>query len=439
MAQHTTDILTMTAIGDLAVVVTVSAGFVLLARKIRQPAVVGEIAAGIAFGPSVLGLLPGHLTARLFPATVHSYLSAIADVGLLLFMFSMGWEFDRAGLIGRRKQIGLTWLCSTVLPLGLGMALAAVIYRWNDEVGGNHLSQSVFTLYLGLAMTITAFPVLARIIEDWNLKREPVGALSLALAAADDVLAWCVLAVVIAMASSTGPAGLVRTVCLSVVFIVFLFAVVRPALSWLSGRLKTLSPSVFSALIAAGALGSAYITWRIGIHEIFGAFVFGLVMPRQQNEGWQRIGLTPLVHVSKLLMPVFFVTAGLSVDFTSLGPTGAWELLAVIVVACLSKLGGVTVAARVGGASWRESTILGLLMNTRGLTQLVVLNVGLQYDILNVELYTAMVTMAVVTTAMAGPLLSLLLGNRTHVAAAPVDLVPEPVPIGVGTVNRTAS
>lgn len=439
MSPHTTDVQTMTVIGDLAVVVTVSTGFVLLARRLRQPAVVGEIAAGIVFGPSVLGLLPGHLTDRLFPMNVQSYLSAIADVGLLLFMFSMGWEFDRSGLIGRRKQIGLTWLCSTVVPLSLGMALAAAIYRWNDQVGDNHLGRLEFMLYLGLAMSITAFPVLARIIEDRNLKHEPVGTLSMALAAADDVLAWCMLAVVIAMLSSTGATGLARTVGLSVLFIGFMFLIVRPMLSWLSSRLRNPSSTAFAALIAAGALGSAYVTWRIGIHEIFGAFIFGLAMPRQQDGRWEHPGLTPLGHVSKLLMPVFFVTAGLSVDFTSVNPTVALEMIAVIVVACSSKLGGVAVAARIGGADWREATVLGLLMNTRGLTELVILKVGLQYGILNVELYTAMVTMALITTAMAGPLLSPLLRGRAQASTAPVDLVPTPVPVASGTVNRTAS
>ncbi|MEV0222077.1 cation:proton antiporter [Streptomyces sp. NPDC050704] len=397
------------ALGDLALILLFGVVCVALARRLRQPAVIGEMTAGILLGPSLLGLLPGNLTERLFPQEVRPFLSVIAQVGLVLFMFIVGWEYDSSPIRNRRRAIGTIWICSVAVPIGAGMALAAALYSSHDVVDGQHIRMLDFALYLGVVMSVTAFPVLARIIAEHRQSLGGTGALALTLAAADDVLAWCMLAVVAARVTSDGAGDFLVTAGWLTLFTVLMFVAVRPLLAAVFRRFRTSSHGLLSAVIAAGACLSAYATSEIGLHAVFGAFLFGVVMPRGSDSGLLQTVVMPLEQVAALLLPVFFVVAGLSVDLTSLSGAGVLEMLAIIAVACISKLGGVAVPARLSGSSWREASALGLLMNTRGVTQLVVLGVGLDLGLLGIPLFTSMVVMALVTTAMTAPLLAWIL------------------------------
>jgi Kef-type K+ transport system membrane component KefB len=409
VSNHAAGDLAAVAIGDIALILVIGALFAMLARRVKQPAVIGEIVAGICLGPSLLGLLPGDLPNRIFPPEVRPHLNLVAQIGLLLFMFTIGWEFDRRVLSGRRRSTGIIWVCSIALPLTLGMSLAVLLHRSHGTVDGEEVPLLHFAFYIGIAMSIAAFPVLARIITDKRLQFSRPGSLALALAAADDVLAWCLLAAVVGMVTASGSAGYVTMVIWSMVYIIAMFCVVRPVLAAVVQRMRRRGTPLGSSyvLIAFGALGSAYVSSEIGIHAIFGAFLFGLMMPRDPE--LRRTALPPIEHVGTLLLPVFFVVTGLSVDLTALTMSSFLQMLAIIAVACFGKLGGVAIPARLTGMSWRDATTLGLLMNTRGLTELVILNVGLQLGLLTIELFTAMVMMALVTTTMAAPLLSMII------------------------------
>jgi Kef-type K+ transport system membrane component KefB len=408
VSQHSADWIANTSVGDVAVILIAGSLFVLLARRLRQPAVIGEIAAGLALGPSLLGLFPGHLPNRLFPAEVRGDLSVVAQVGLLLFMFIIGWEFDSSAMQGRKSAAGLIWAVGRVAALGCGMGLAVALYGSHRSVGGHHVRELDFVLYLGVAMSITAFPVLARIIADRRMQTTRMGTLALTLAAADDALAWCMLAVVVALTTSGGAGGFLSTIGWALVFSAGMVWVVRPLLAALFRRLGEAAAPYAAMCTAAGVYLASYATARIGIHAIFGAFLFGMVMPRRMSSTLARAVHEPLKHASNLLLPVFFVVTGLSVDLTTLGARGLWELLAIIVVACAGKIGGIALPARATGMSWENAATLGLLMNTRGLTELIILTVGLNLGLLSVSLFSSMVVMALVTTAMAAPLLSLL-------------------------------
>ncbi|MHC0431229.1 cation:proton antiporter domain-containing protein [Streptomyces sp. O3] len=399
--------ITVTAVGCLALIFAVTTAFVLVLRRFGQPAVIGEITAGICLGPSVLGLLPGGLPERIFPTEVRPHLGVVAQIGLLLFMFVIGWEFDGRALKGRFRSAGAIWISALTLSMALGVGLAALLYGTHGVAAGRGVPFAGFALFLGAAMSITAFPVLARIIAEHRLQYTRVGALALCLAAADDVLAWCLLAVVVALAAAGGAGGFVSVLAWSAGYLAVMIWGVRPLLAAAFRRLPDALRPYAAILAAAGAFGSAFATSYIGIHALFGAFVFGMVMPR--DSGLVRLALPPLEHVGKLLLPVFFVLTGLSVDLTSLSGDSVLVLLAVIAAACLGKLGAVAVSARATGLAWRDATTLGVLMNTRGLTELVLLNVGLSLGLISVQLYSSLVVMALVTTAMAAPLLTRLL------------------------------
>lgn len=416
-AEHT-EWITITTLGGIALVLVVGAAFALLARRLRQPTVIGEITGGICLGPSLLGVLPGNLPEYFFPMEIRPYLNVVAQVGLLLFMFTIGWHFDHTTLRGRGRATGTIWLGAAALPMALGFGLAAVLYGSYRTVNGEETAFVHFGLFIGTAISIAAFPVLARIITDKQLHPSRIGNLALALAALDDILAWCLLAVVVALVSASGVGTFLAVIGWGVVYVIVMLGAVRPALAALAARASTAAAPVLPMLAAAGALTSAYVTSHIGLHAIFGAFFFGLVMPRSgQQELLRQSALIPIEYVSKLLLPVFFVVTGLSVDLTSLTATGAMHMVLITAVACVGKLGGVLLCSRLNGMGWHESYTLGLLLNTRGLTELVILNVGLGIGLLGTELFSAMVMMALVTTAMTSPLLSRAL--RRPAAANP--------------------
>ena len=405
LAQHS-DLIIAAVMADIAIVLLAGAVLGRAARYLRQPPVIGEIIAGIALGPSLLGLLPGDLTHRLFPAEARPYLSAVAQVGLLVFMFGVGWEFDERLLEGRRSAAAAVSLSSIALAFGLGVGLATLLYGHHSTVKGHHISFPAFALFLGAAMSITAFPVLARMLTEHRMMGSPVGALALASAAVDDVLAWCLLAMVAAIVTASGSGDLAQIVALAALYVAVMLVVVRPLLACLVRRWarNSVSPRLVVVLVAGLFLSSYATTW-IGIHPIFGAFAFGFIMPREPftvlNEGVKR----PLDNISTVLLPVFFIVTGLNVDISSISARGYVDLAGIILVACAGKLIGAAVPGRVSGMPWREAGTLGLLMNTRGLTELVILNAGVTLGVLDGQMFTTMVLMALVTTALAGPFL----------------------------------
>jgi Kef-type K+ transport system membrane component KefB len=394
---------------DIAIIIVVARLMGAAFRRIRQPAVVGEIIAGIALGPSLLGLLPGDLPARIFPTEVRPFLGVIAQLGLIIFMFIVGLELDLNLIRGKERVAAIISVTSVVLPFGLGLALATYLHPRHDVIAGFDAVEFLpFALFLGAAMSITAFPVLARILTDRGMNRTPVGALALACAAVDDILAWSLLAVVVAIARGTSLATLPTDVGLSVVYIAAMFLMVKPLLARLGDRYRAagkLTPEIL-AVVLIGILVSSYTTDRIGIHAIFGAFTFGAVMPRKDTAAFFHELLERLEQVTVLLLlPVFFIATGLNVDIRGLGAGALPELGLILLVAIGGKFIGATVAARAQGVRTQQASAIGVLMNTRGLTELVILNVGLSIGVLDQSLFTMMVIMAIVTTVMTGPLL----------------------------------
>ena len=397
---------------DIAVIIVVARLFGRLALKLNQPAVIGEIVAGIALGPSLLGLLPGDLDGHLFPADVVPYLKILAQLGLVLFMFIVGLELDIALIRGRGQRAGIISLSSIILPFALGAAAALALHPLHDTVDGKKVSLLALMLFMGVAMSITAFPVLARILNDRGMHRTSVGVIALAAAAIDDVLAWTLLAFVYAVASGNSPLAVVRIVALTAVFAAVMFLVVKPMLARMPNWYKSsgrITPDIF-AVVLVGILLSALATERIGIHEIFGAFVFGAIMPREGAQEFTREILERLEQLSvSLLLPIFFVIAGFGVDLTKFRDVSLiWQLLLILAVAIGGKFVGAFVGARLQRMPVQQSAAVGVLMNTRGLTELVILLIGKQLGVLDTAMFTMMVVMALVTTIMTGPLLSVV-------------------------------
>jgi Kef-type K+ transport system membrane component KefB len=400
---------------DLAVIVALARIVGRLAVRLGQPAVVGEIIAGILLGPTLLGAFPGNLDEKLFPPDVRPYLNVLAQVGLILFMFLVGLEVDLTFIRGRERIAFSVSISSIVLPFALGVLLAGLIYSSHDEVNGKTVEFLAFALFLGVAMSITAFPVLARILTERNMHRIPTGVLALACAAVDDVLAWTLLAIVVAIVSATSVAGVFKVILLSVIFVLVMFLVVRRLLQFLVKRyerLGRLTPEML-AVVLVGILVCSWITDKIGIHQIFGAFIFGVVMPRAGAAALNHEIVDRLEQVSVLLLlPVFFVITGLGVDVGAIDLKGLGELGLILLAAIGGKGIGAYAAARVQRVPQRQATALATLMNTRGLTELVILTIGVQLGVLDTEMFTLLVIMAVVTTVMTSPLLRVIYPPR---------------------------
>lgn len=366
-----------------------------LFRRFHQPPVIGEVVAGIALGPSLLG----SWSDALFPLETRPLLRILASLGLAVFMFLVGLEMDLAHLgANRRRRIsGAVAVLGTAVPFGMGMALAAALHP--DHGVGDFLP---FALFIGAAMSTTAFPVLARILQERQLYDTPLGVLTMASAAGDDVLTWGTLAVVVAIVAATGAWTLPYILALSVGFGVLMVVAVRPALA--RYRDRSMGTGELT-LVVAGLLAAAFITSTIGIHEIFGAFMLGAVFPRGPLADAVSDRLR---SVAAILLPVFFVTTGLNVDIGGVGLEGVWQLALILVVACAGKLIGAGAGARIQGLAARESLALGVLMNTRGLTELVVLNIGRDLGVLDGPLFTLLVIMAVLTTVATAPALQVI-------------------------------
>lgn len=407
--MNSTEMLAATMLG-VGIVMAVGLLLTPLARRTRQPQVVAEIVVGIILGPSLLGLFPGHVVNHIFPASIRPSLSAIGETGILLFMFAIGWDINPAGIREQRGTIVSVALSSIALPFTLGCALALWLYGGHQTVDHHHVGRLAFILFVGTAMAITAFPVLARIILEHHLQTTRAGTLALAAAAVGDVLAWCMLAFVSIVAAGESSSHLVRILALFAIFIVVLVMAVRPALRFAVDFIDQRSGGegaapALTGLVAAGAFVAAYLTSRIGIDPIFGAFSFGLIMPRESVNLMRSDLRASIERLAGFLLPVYFIVTGLSVDIARLGWNGLGMLLAVVAVACLGKVIGAASAARACRMSGRDSLTVGVLMNTRGLTELIVVNAGVSIGVLDSSMFTILVLMALITTALTGILL----------------------------------
>jgi K+:H+ antiporter len=382
---------------SLAVILVCAGVFGALARKVGQPPVVGEILAGILLGPTLFG---GAISQTLFPTDIRPLLSALANVGVALFMFLVGMELNYRAMRSQRGAMVSVSVASIVLPFGLGVGLAALLT--NHEPPGQQLG---YMLFMGAAMSVTAFPVLARILTDRKMTQTPVGRMALSSAAVDDVLAWTLLAIVVALA---GGNGFQWQVLLLVPYAALVLWVARPLLARLLDQTKAVTTGRFGIVLAGLLLSSAMTEW-MGLHFIFGAFLFGVAMPRGGAE-LMRLDISRSLEriCSALLLPVFFVVAGLQVNLSQIGSGGLGEFGLIMLAAVGGKFVGAYAAARAHGINARDSGALAALMNTRGLTELVILTVGLSLGMLDTALYSLMVVMALVTTAMAGPILTLI-------------------------------
>ena len=373
-------------------------------RSIKQPLVIGEIVAGIMLGPSLFGLVAPDVAVSLFQPETIPFLNVLSQVGLIFFMFLIGLELNPKYLSGQLEVAVLTSHVSILMPFSLGTLLAVILYPLVSDAS---VSFSAFALFLGAAMSITAFPVLARIITENNLQGTRLGTLALTCAAVDDVTAWCLLAVAIAVARTGDFAGAIPTIIASIVYIGLMLTGGRWFLQHLAkhylraGRLsQVLLAGIYMAVVA-----SALITELIGIHLIFGAFLLGAAMPK--NEDLVReLAVKTEDFVLIFLLPIFFAYSGLKTQIGLLNRPELWLLCALVLgVAIAGKYIGTYVAARVSGISKREASALGWLMNTRGLTELIVLNIGLELKVISPLIFTMLVIMALVTTFMTSPLL----------------------------------
>lgn len=373
-------------------------------RWIKQPQVIGEIVAGIMLGPSLFGLVAPDLAAAVFPAEAVPFLNVLSEIGLIFFMFLIGLELNPKYLKSNLNTAILTSHVSILVPFSLGSLLALLLY---PIVSNSSVSFTAFALFLGVAMSITAFPVLARIITEHNLQNTKLGTLALTCAAVDDVTAWCLLAVAIAVTRTNSMVGALPTIFEALIYIVFMLTVVRWFLQRLSkhyNRTGRLTQLVLAG-IYMGVVASALITEWIGIHLIFGAFLLGVAMPK--NAGLTReLAEKTEDFVLIFLLPIFFAYSGLRTQIGLLNTPELWLLCATVLgVAIIGKYVGTYAAARVCGISNREASALGWMMNTRGLTELIVLNIGLSLGVISPLLFTMLVIMALVTTFMTSPLL----------------------------------
>lgn len=388
-------------LGDLVLIIAVARLLGAAATRLGQPAVIGEIVGGILLGPTLLG----HYSSTVFPAAVRPTLSDVANVGVCVFMFGIGVELDHRLLRGQARTAATVALGAIAVPFGFGVLLALYLVRHHPT--SHHAG---FVLFMGTAMSVTAFPVLARILTDKKLLRTPIGGLAMACAAFGDVLAWTLLVISVALARVDGHPWRLLWV---VPYLAVMVGVVRPAAARYARRHDGIGQAVTRpsnllvlAAVAVGLAASAVATDRMGLHQIFGAFLFGVVLPREGVAAVRERALPWITKASALLLlPVFFIVAGFKVDLRHLDGTDVGELALILLVAIGGKLLGGFGAARALGVSRRHSAVLAVLLDTRGLTELIALSVGVQAGVLDARLNALMVVMAVATTTLTGVLL----------------------------------
>jgi Kef-type K+ transport system membrane component KefB len=403
--------------GPLAVLLTQIILIVLVSRLLGrvalyfgQPQVIGEMIAGIMLGPSLLGQISPGIMEFFFPASSMNTLRMFSQVGVIIFMFLVGTEVDIQHLFQKAHTTVLVSHASILIPFFLGTTLSLFIYNSMAPAG---VSFMAFALFIGVAMSITAFPVLARIIEERGLSKTSLGNMSIGCAAVDDVTAWCVLAAVLAIVRADGMGSAVMTLLFVVTFASVMIFLFKPLLRALipTEQSSRHQYNSWAAIILAFALASGLTTEVIGVHALFGAFLAGTIIPPGALRSFCKERFEGVA--AGLLLPLFFVFTGLRTQINLLNSASMWTIAAAVIgAAVLGKLGGSMLAARWSGMDWRDSFALGALMNTRGLMELIVLNIGYDLGILSSEIFAILVLMAIVTTLMTAPLLSLVKVGR---------------------------
>lgn len=392
---------------QIIAIIIVSRLFGWIFKKIGQPMVIGEILAGIFLGPSLLGSHFPEVSAFLFPSESLGNLSILSQIGLILFMFVIGMELNLKVLKNKAHEAVVISHASIIIPFSLGVILAYFIYQGHSP---QHVEFSSFALFIGIAMSITAFPVLARIIQERGIHKTKLGAIVITCAAADDITAWCLLAVVIAIVKAGSVVSSLFTILTAIAYVIFMIKLVRPFLQRV-GELSQTNKNLSKSLVAVFFLVlliSAFITETIGIHALFGAFMAGVIMP--SNMRFRSMFIEKIEDVALVLfLPLFFVISGLRTEIGLINDPELWRITGwIIVVAVVGKFAGSAIATRFVGQNWKDSLIIGTLMNTRGLMELVVLNIGYDLGVLDAEIFAMMVIMALVTTFMTGPSLNLI-------------------------------
>jgi len=400
---------------QLLVIIGASRAAGWLFARCGQPAVIGEMAAGILLGPSLFGLIAPGAFQFVFPAESLGTIQLLSQIGVCLFMFAVGMELDLSQMRNRAHTALVVSHASIIIPCVLGVALALVLYRDYAQPGASFTG---FALFMGISMSITAFPVLARILQERNLSRTPLGTAAISCAAIDDVTAWTALAFVVAVVRATSLASAGWMLVLAGIFVALMLWVVKPQLPlWLGGPAALENPEPGKgrlAFVILVVLVASLATELIGIHALFGAFLAGVIMPAA-GDFRRKLSLRVESFSSVLLLPLFFAFTGLRTQIGLLQGAQAWLIcLGIIGVATVGKLGGSAVTARLTGMGWSEALQLGALMNTRGLMELIALNMGYDLGILSPRIFTMLVVMALATTAMTAPLLTLF-GKRREV------------------------
>ncbi len=394
-------------LAQIVTIVLVARAFGWICKKIGQPSVIGEIIAGIALGPSFLGMHFPEFSSLLFPVASLPNLSFLSQIGLILFMFVIGMELDLKVLKNKAHDAVLISHASIIIPFALGMVLAYYIFSSFAPDGVEFIS---FALFLGISMSITAFPVLARIVQERGIHKTRLGTIVITCAAADDITAWCMLAAVIAIVKAGSFTSSLYIMALAVVYVMVMLKLVKPFLERI-GKIQGSNKNISKATVAIFLLTlilSAYCTEVIGIHALFGAFMAGAIMP--DNVRFRALFIEKVEDVAVILfLPLFFVYTGLRTEIGLLNEPYLWKVTGfIILVATVGKFVGSALAAKFVGQSWRDSLTIGALMNTRGLMELIVLNIGFDLGILTGEVFAMMVIMALATTFMTGPLLDII-------------------------------
>ena len=394
-------------LAQIVTIILVARFFGWVFKKIGQPSVIGEIIAGIVLGPSLLGMYFPGFSAALFPVESLGNLKFLSQIGLILFMFVIGMELDMKVLKNKANEAIVISHASIVIPFALGIGLAYFVYDQFAPEGVKFLS---FSLFMGIALSITAFPVLARIVQERGIHKTKLGAIVITCAAADDITAWCILAVVIAIVKAGTFVSSLYIISLAIIYVMVMIFIVKPFLKRI-GDLYGSKESIGKPVVAIFFLVlimSSYATEVIGIHALFGAFMAGAIMPDVPK--FRSIFIEKVEDVALiLLLPLFFVFTGLKTEIGLLNDPYLWKVTGfIILVAVVGKFLGSALAAKFVGQSWRDSLTIGALMNTRGLMELIVLNIGLELKVLTPEVFTMMVIMALVTTFMTGPALDLI-------------------------------
>ncbi len=395
----------------VALTVVVIAGRLLgrLFSYIGQPPVIGEVIAGILLGPSLLGAISPDAYAYVLPSSVAPFLGMVAQLGVILYMFLVGLELNPDHLRGQVHATVATSHASIVVPFTLGSILSLYLY---PLLSTSDVPFTNFALFLGVAMSITAFPVLARILTDRNMLGTKLGTIAITCAAVDDVTAWCLLAFIVGVVQAKAESALLVAL-MTIGFIAIMWFGVRPIVAKMARSWERNPTQAGIALAFVGVLVAAVSTEAIGVHAVFGAFLFGAVIPHDSALAHSlKESLENVVTI--LLLPAFFAFTGMRTEIGLLSTWYQWTICGIIIlIAVAGKFGGTMVAARATGVNWRDAAGLGILMNTRGLMELIVLNIGLDLGVISPTLFTMMVIMAVVTTLMTTPVLHLLVPDAS--------------------------